>query len=121
MHIYTYSNIRTYVHPLHTYAPNTHMCLLPTDSLSHTFNTYTLEKKLSPNTNTQSYSGLRGAVAFSLALARLHGEPSLDHPTTCMIQSEAQLRKTMLTAITFLVLFTVFVQVQPHHKINIYV
>ncbi|XP_064395116.1 sodium/hydrogen exchanger 2-like isoform X2 [Halichondria panicea] len=57
-----------------------------------------------------SYSGLRGAVAFSLALARLHGEPSLEHPTTCMIQSEAQLRKTMLTATTFLVLFTVFVQ-----------
>ncbi len=61
--------------------------------------------------HSQSYSGLRGAVAFSLALARLHGEPSLEHPTTCMIQSEAQLRKTMLTATTFLVLFTVFVQV----------
>ena len=63
------------------------------------------------HTHTQSYSGLRGAVAFSLALARLHGEPALDHPADCRISSEAVLRKTMLTAITFRVLFTVFVQV----------
>ena len=55
----------------------------------------------------QSYSGLRGAVAFSLALTRISDEPSLgDHP------NEFILRKTMLTAVTFLVLFTVFVQVK---------
>ena len=55
----------------------------------------------------QSYSGLRGAVAFSLALTRISDEPSLkmEHP------NEFILRKTMLTAVTFLVLFTVFVQV----------
>lgn len=56
----------------------------------------------------QSYSGLRGAVAFSLALTRINDEPTLptEHP------NEFILRKTMLTAVTFLVLFTVFVQVE---------
>ena len=56
----------------------------------------------------QSYSGLRGAVAFSLALTRIFEEREEsfnEHP------DEFILRKTMLTAVTFLVLFTVFVQV----------
>lgn len=54
----------------------------------------------------QSYSGLRGAVAFSLALSRIFEEPTLRN-----FPNEFILRKTMLTAVTFLVLFTVFVQV----------
>ena len=54
----------------------------------------------------QSYSGLRGAVAFSLASTRISEESDYtEHP------DELILRKTMLTAVTFLVLFTVFVQV----------
>ena len=45
-------------------------------------------------------------MAFSLALLRIYDEPDLpNHP------DEHRLRKTMLTAVTFLVLFTVFVQV----------
>ena len=57
----------------------------------------------------QSYSGLRGAVAFSLALLRVNDEPLEDLK---MYPNELLLRKTMLTAVTFLVLFTVFVQVE---------
>ena len=45
-------------------------------------------------------------MAFSLALSRIYSESTLDqHP------NEFILRKTMFTAVTFLVLFTVFVQV----------
>lgn len=54
----------------------------------------------------QSYSGLRGAVAFSLALSRLTEEGHEHLP-----DEELVLRRRMLTSITALVLFTVFVQV----------
>ena len=54
----------------------------------------------------QSYSGIRGAVAFSLALTRIFEEGGENLPNT-----EKDLRKSMLTATTVLVLFTVFVQV----------
>jgi sodium/hydrogen exchanger 3 len=57
-----------------------------------------------------SYSGLRGAVAFSLALVRISDEPELDNPSSEELVSELQLRRSMLTAVTVLVLFTVFVQ-----------
>ena len=59
----------------------------------------------------QSYSGLRGAVAFSLALSRINAERVLMTSTDPVIVTEFNLRKSMLTAVTFLVLFTVFVQV----------
>ena len=59
----------------------------------------------------QSYSGLRGAVAFSLALSRVNDEPSLQTSHDINIQTEAAVRKAMFTAVTVLVLFTVFVQV----------
>ena len=62
----------------------------------------------------QSYSGLRGAVAFSLALIRISDEPELDDPATEELTSERQLRRSMLTAVTVLVLFTVFVQVHAY-------
>jgi sodium/hydrogen exchanger 2 len=54
-----------------------------------------------------SYSGLRGAVAFALALVRISEEPELEHPE---FSKELKLRQSMLTAVTALVLFTVFVQ-----------
>ena len=60
----------------------------------------------------QSYSGLRGAVAFSLALSRVNEEPSLLTTTDPNLQAEFALRKSMFTAVTVLVLFTVFVQVR---------
>jgi hypothetical protein len=51
-------------------------------------------------------------VAFSLALARVNAERSLMFSDNPIIQTEFELRKSMLTAVTFLVLFTVFVQVR---------
>lgn len=59
----------------------------------------------------QSYSGLRGAVAFSLALTRIFEEEELQSTEDPLLQNELSLRKTMLTAVTFLVLFTVIIQV----------
>lgn len=56
----------------------------------------------------QSYSGLRGAVAFSLAYSRVIDV--ID--STAVPESEKKLRESMLTAVTVLVLFTVFVQVR---------
>ena len=55
---------------------------------------------------TQSYSGLRGAVAFALALTRLFEEGFEHLPTGVQ-----DLRKEQLTAVVVLLLFTVFVQV----------
>ena len=54
----------------------------------------------------QSFSGLRGAVAFSLALTRIFEEGAENLP-----EEEMTLRKRMVTAVTALLLFTVFVQV----------
>lgn len=56
------------------------------------------------------YSGLRGAVAFSLALSRVREEDALATSTDPQIMAEATLRKSMFTAVTILVLFTVFIQ-----------
>jgi len=100
--MYMYVNVLT---------PHAHSSLLTQSSHTHSSPLTPHTPHPSHSSPSQSYSGLRGAVAFSLALARLHGEPALDHPDNCTIYSELQLRKTMLTAITFLVLFTVFVQV----------
>ena len=56
---------------------------------------------------------MRGAVAFSLALSRVNDEPVLsDSDASPDIMAEFALRKTMLTAVTTLVIFTVFVQVR---------
>jgi len=50
-------------------------------------------------------------VAFSLALTRINEEQSLRTSTDPEIIVEANVRKAMFTAVTVLVLFTVFVQV----------
>ena len=55
----------------------------------------------------QSYSGLRGAVAFALALTRLF-EEGFEH----LPPGVQDLRKEQLTAVVVLLLFTVFVQVR---------
>jgi len=57
----------------------------------------------------QSYSGLRGAVAFALALI-WRTEEGLD----CFQSDieEISLRRRMLTTVTTVVMFTVFVQVR---------
>ncbi|XP_019854262.1 PREDICTED: sodium/hydrogen exchanger 3-like isoform X2 [Amphimedon queenslandica] len=57
------------------------------------------------DTFIMSFSGLRGAVAFSLALTRLFEEGQSSLP-----EGERTLRKRMVTAVTALLLFTVFVQ-----------
>ena len=59
----------------------------------------------------QSYSGLRGAVAFALALVRISDEAELRDPHNQELSNELKLRQSMLTAITALVFFTVFIQV----------
>ena len=59
----------------------------------------------------KSFSGLRGAVAFSLALTRLFEEGESSLP-----EEERTLRKRMVTAVTALLLFTVFVQVINIHS-----
>ena len=59
----------------------------------------------------QSYSGLRGAVAFALALSRIFEEEALQNPDDPDLENELTLRRTMLTSVTFLLLFTVFIQV----------
>ena len=59
-----------------------------------------------------SYSGLTGAVAFALALVRISEEPELERPHNDELSKELKLRQSMLTAVTALVLFTVFVQVR---------
>ena len=51
-------------------------------------------------------------MAFSLAISRIFDEPELMTSENKEIQEEFLLRKSMLTAVTFLVLFTVFVQVR---------
>ena len=51
-------------------------------------------------------------MAFSLAISRIFDEPELQSSENEEIQQEFLLRKSMLTAVTFLVLFTVFVQVR---------
>ena len=51
-------------------------------------------------------------MAFSLALTRVNEEDALNTSSDPIIRSEAALRKAMFTAVTVLVLFTVFVQVR---------
>lgn len=51
-------------------------------------------------------------MAFSLALSRVNSEPALTaSDASPEVKAEFTLRKTMLTAVTTLVIFTVFVQV----------
>lgn len=66
----------------------------------------------------QSYSGLRGAVAFALALI-WRKEEGLE----CFKDDieEINLRRRMLTAVTTLVMFTVFVQVGKDGMWSLYI
>lgn len=64
----------------------------------------------------QSYSGLRGAVAFSLALLRftelIEGSGHEATPNEC------RLREQQVTAILALTIFTVFVQVSIRPRMH---
>ncbi len=50
-------------------------------------------------------------MAFSLALTRIFEEDVLRDPDDPKLRNELSLRRSMLTAVTVLVLFSVFVQV----------
>lgn len=60
---------------------------------------------------TQSYSGLRGAVAFSLALLRFTNLTEGGGNSRLATGNECLLREQQVAAILALTIFTVFVQV----------
>ena len=53
-------------------------------------------------------------MAFSLAISRIFDEPELQRSELEAVQNELVLRRSMLTAVTFLVLFSVFIQVKNY-------
>ena len=55
-------------------------------------------------------------MAFSLAISRIFDEPELQRSELEAVQNELVLRRSMLTAVTFLVLFSVFIQVKNYRS-----